>query len=544
MRTVFALLVCAALCSAEPETVYIEQAQGLLLIGSFEDVVDGSLRSVKGLHAADVDIPGGVVPLEKVLNPIYLDQPVGPETISQLKQAIATYYRNYGRPIVSVLVPEQDVTDGVLQLVVTEGRVGKVSVEGNRWFSSERLEDYMSLKPDEFIDEDKLIADLGFINRNPFRRADVIYAPGEEPGQTDIRLLTADRFPLRVFAGGENSGVYATGRQRWVGGFVWANAWGLDHVMSFQYSTSANFNKFQSYSGSYEIPLPWKHAASISGGFSEVHATIRSFRQMANHGNSAQISGRYRIPMRHRIGWEGELSFGADWKRTNNTVEFGGLSQPVIAQNANLFQIAAAYSGGIEYSFLRLSMDVEIFGSPFEFLPNQSTAVYDALVPGANVRYLYGKSSWAFLFRLPQDFSFSLIARGQLSSGNLLPMEQYGIGGYNTVRGYEERQLNYEQALLASAEFRTPAIGIIKRYKTKINDGLQLLAFCDWGWGSHHTQIQGSPNTDSLAGAGAGARYSVQDWLTARLDLGYQIRTKVSFTGGPAMLHFAVMGSY
>ncbi len=392
MRTVFALLVCAALCSAEPETVYIEQAQGLLLIGSFEDVVDGSLRSVKGLHAADVDIPGGVVPLEKVLNPIYLDQPVGPETISQLKQAIATYYRNYGRPIVSVLVPEQDVTDGVLQLVVTEGRVGKVSVEGNRWFSSERLEDYMSLKPDEFIDEDKLIADLGFINRNPFRRADVIYAPGEEPGQTDIRLLTADRFPLRVFAGGENSGVYATGRQRWVGGFVWANAWGLDHVMSFQYSTSANFNKFQSYSGSYEIPLPWKHAASISGGFSEVHATIRSFRQMANHGNSAQISGRYRIPMRHRIGWEGELSFGADWKRTNNTVEFGGLSQPVIAQNANLFQIAAAYSGGIEYSFLRLSMDVEIFGSPFEFLPNQSTAVYDALVPEQTSATCTGKA--------------------------------------------------------------------------------------------------------------------------------------------------------
>lgn len=386
--------------------------------------------------------------------------------------------------------------------------------------------------------------DIVFINRNPFRRTDVIYAPGEEPGYTDIRLLTSDHFPVRVYAGGENTGVYATGHERWVGGVIWANAWNLDHVLGFQYSSSTDFKKFQAFAGNYEIPTPWKHTALFFGGYSKVLAAIPGFAHMTNNGNSAQVSGRYKIPMRLHSGWLSEFSFGVDWKRTNNTVEFGGLGPPIVAQNANLFQFMAGYAGSLELSKFRMSMDLEIFGSPLLFLPNQNDKAYGSLVPKATAQYGYGRTSWAFMFRLPREFSFSILARGQYAAMNLLPTEQYGIGGYSTVRGYEERQLNYEQAVLASGELRTPAIGIIKRYKTKINDGLQFLTFYDWGWGMHHTEIQGSVNSDALMGIGSGVRYSVQDWFNARLDWGYQLLQNSDFIGGPNMLHFAVTGSY
>lgn len=517
--------------------------KGLILLKSHQDVVKGCLSGVKGLQSVGVNIPGGLSKLADVLDPLYMDKSIDSDKIKELKLAISNYYAKHGRPVVTIQVPSQDITDGVLQLVIIEGKVGKVSVEGNKWFKSERYLNYLRLKPNEEIDESQLMEDINFINRNPFRRADVIYAPGEQPGMTDIQLLTTDHGPIRAYSGGENNGVYVTGRQRWIGGVIWPNAWGIDHILSIQYSTSADFHKFQAYTGNYEIPLPWKHVVLFYGGYSTVHGTVTGFPHLNSKGNSAQASGRYKIPLKIYSGWVSEAYFGIDWKRMNNTIEFGGLATPIVAQNANLFQVMVGYAGSIEGCWYKLSMDLEVYGSPFRFLPNQSTTVYDALVPGANVFYAYGRSSYAFMVRMPLDFSFSLLARGQLASSNLLPSEQYGIGGFSTVRGYDERQLNYEQAILASGELRSPAIGIIKRYKN-LNDALQFLAFYEWGFGQHHTNVSGGINCDYLMGIGAGMRYSIQEWFNVRFDWGHRLRNQSEYTGGSNMIHFAVIGSY
>jgi len=526
------------------EKILIRGAQGVLLIPSRAELITTCLAHLRGVQAIDLKVPGGVDALAKMLDPIYLDKDIGQEEISKLKETIVNYYKDHGHPVVSVQIPEQDVTDGVLQIIVMEGHVGKITVEGNRWFKSERLANYLRLKPNEEIDEDQLMEDIIFINRNPFRRTDVIYAPGEEPGLTDVKLLTTDHYPVRVYTGGENTGVWATGHQRWIGGLIWANAWGLDHILGFQYSTSTDFSKFRGYSGNYEIPLPWKHVALFYGGFSTVNGTVTGFPHMTNHGNSAQVSGRYKIPMRIFSNWTGEAYVGLDWKRTNNTIEFGGLGPPIVAQNVNVFQMMVGYAGSLEGCYWKLSMDAEMYLSPAKFLPNQNDRVYDNLVPHSKVRYIYGRTSCALMVRLPQDFSISLMPRFQVASSNLMPTEQFGLGGYSTVRGYEERQLNYEQTAFVSGEVRSPSIGLIKRYKSKIIDGLQFLAFYDWGWGSHHTHIAGAKNSDYLMGAGLGARYAIKDWFNARLDWGYQLHRSEDFIGGPNMLHFALIGSY
>lgn len=526
--------------------IIIKHAKGLVLLGSYDDVLTRDLDAIDGMYTVNLDVPGGSGNLAKILNPIYLGQDITSEKIAELKRAIVRYYKDQRHPLVMVQVPQQDVTEGVLQLVVIEGRISKIKVEGNKWFSSEKLSSYLRLQPNEQIDEDQLMQDLNFINRNPFRRVDVIYAPGEEPGMTEIKLLTNDHWPWRFYVGGENTGVQATGRQRWIAGVNWGNAWGLDHILSYQYSASSDFHKFQAHTAQYQVPLSWKHVLNFYGGYSQVRARL-PFPGMKNNGNSVQVSGRYMAPLKPMRSWIHEVYGGVDWKRTNNTVEFGGITTPIVAQNANLFQLMAGYAGNLDISHFRMSMDIEIFYSPFQFLPNQNQADYDSLTPDAKVKYIYGRTSWAFLVRLPVDFSVSAIVRGQYSSTNLLPTEQFGIGGYSTVRGYEERQLNFEQAVLGSLELRTPTIPIIKRYVPKVTDALQFLAFIDWGWGAHHTYIHNAApgtNVNYLAGTGVGIRYAIDQYLSSRLDWGYKIRQEGNFGGGTNLFHFAVIGSY
>ncbi len=71
----------------------------------------------------------------------YIGLPIRQALLDSLRSAISQYYGSINRPFVSVAIPKQDVTDGVIQVVVVEGRLGKLGVEGNRWFDAAQYRD-------------------------------------------------------------------------------------------------------------------------------------------------------------------------------------------------------------------------------------------------------------------------------------------------------------------------------------------------------------------------------------------------------------------
>ena len=91
---------------------------------------------------------------------------------------------------------------------------------------------------------DELTSDLNWINRNPFLQSNILMAPGGAPGTTDLMLRTQDRFPLRVYAGFENSGNQFTGDERILTGFNYGNLFGLGQQLSYQFTSGEDVNKF------------------------------------------------------------------------------------------------------------------------------------------------------------------------------------------------------------------------------------------------------------------------------------------------------------
>src|SRR5260370_37782724 len=101
-----------------------------------------------------------------------------------------------------------------------------------------------------------MLADLNWLNSNPFREVSLLYTPGKSAGTTDVILQTKDRFPLRVYAGYEDSGNPPLGRERWLAGFNWGNAFWADHQLSYQFTTSSDVASMRAYSLTYTAPLP------------------------------------------------------------------------------------------------------------------------------------------------------------------------------------------------------------------------------------------------------------------------------------------------
>ena len=118
---------------------------------------------------------------------------------------------------------------------------------------------------------------------------------------------------------------------------------------------------------------------------------------------------------------------------------------------------------------------------------------------------------------------------GQVANGNLLPSEQLGIGGADSVRGYEERAENGSEGFLASLELRTPSFSLAHDFldtNSPFNDQTQLAAFFDYGSVTNNHLITGEPRSIELDSAGLGLHMLSGPDQNLRLDFnfGWQLR--------------------
>lgn len=185
----------------------IPELKGVILTDKKRHINDEeAARAIGGVEMVNIQVPGTVKHFDAMLRNHFLAQPLTKQKLIDLKQEVINYYRRWGRPVVTVEIPEQKLSNGILNIIVIEGKVGKVTTEGNKYFKDQRLINYIRLENGGPINSDVLVKDLSWINRNPFRQVDVIYEPGELAGTTDIRLVADDRRPYRFYAGIDNTG--------------------------------------------------------------------------------------------------------------------------------------------------------------------------------------------------------------------------------------------------------------------------------------------------------------------------------------------------
>ena len=100
----------------------------------------------------------------------------------------------------------------------------------------------------------------------------------------------------------------------------------------------------------------------------------------------------------------------------------------------------------------------------------------------------------------------------QVADRPILPFEQFGLGGGESVRGYRQDALLSDSGLFASAEARFPIARFAK------DSLLQVAPFVDVGTVWNNSPAQVAPQT--LLSTGLGLRYQFSDRLTAKVEWG------------------------
>lgn len=506
------------------DAVIVPQLKGVVIVDKAKTINPAGARGVTGLkvggpdYLLDKDFAQVVVP--------YLGKPLTNRRLTELQRDIILFCRQKDHPVVDVLFEEQEIVDGVVQITVLDGKLGKVTIknEGEQWFKDKFILGSIRLREGDSLQESKLVDDINWLNRNPFREVDVKLRQGEV-GKVDLDVEVRDMRPFRFYLGYEDSLTRVLGDHLFFAGFNWGNVFNWDHQLNYQFSTDIGFRHIRSHSGSYVVPLPWRHTLTLFGSYTEVNPDTSKLPAAGfiQKGSSYQASMRYSIPLPKVAAINQEITLGADFKGSDNNLEFGGVS--VYSRQLEIIQFNAGYRGSLPDRWGKTVFSAQAYVNPGDFTRLSDDVYANSVRQTAVADYYYVRMDAERQTKLPSEFTLVNRATFQFSDANLVPSEQLGLGGNSTVRGYEERLANGDEGWILNTEVWTPAIRVGNLMgKPDWKDTLQFLVFYDYGSTKVNTVVPGqSDANENLSSAGGGLRYSVARNFSLRFDYGIQL---------------------
>lgn len=561
--------------TVQDKRVLVPSLKGLIIAGEGRMPPEYVVRSTRGVEfyrSMQSIAEGDREALRRCLEKQFLEEVITFETLEMMKRDISRFYRKNGQALVMVSIPEQDVTDGVVTIVVVESRLGVVNILGSCWFPCELYRCAIGADGGDIIYNRSIEGDIAWLNRSNWRKVNAIYKPGREIGTTDIDIIVRDERPFNAYIGADNTGFKVTDETRLFFGFQWGNVFGWDHTLVYQSTFNPTWSKFWAQTLHYTAPIPClRHVLVLFGGYSHTKAKNCFLPANVHSGKSWQVSGRYVIPQLPLRAFLQDWEVGVDWKRTNTDLVIG--RRPVSKTNATILQLVGAWKGRADFCNNHIRTDVEVYLQPWTFGHTMTHRAYNPLRPGAALHYLYVNAFLHYLWNDPRTLmGLDIKLRGQVTSAPLLPIEMLGLGGVYSVRGYEERAVNVDNGVIFNFEVRLPKWAIFGRMRSFAgsDDGLSFIAFFDMGAGHLRKAISaekiasvnspqpccppepcntggdGQPSDYFLAGIGPGFRYDMGHSLHARFDIGFRLtgRQFGTLSNNNVRLHWGVVAAY
>lgn len=455
--------------------------------------------------------------------------------IRRAVQALQEAYRDRGYEAVRVLVPEQDVRDGRVRLRIIEARIGKVRVEGNRFFDDANVRASLpALREGEPPNTRRIGENVQLANENPMRKEHVVLEAAPEEGRVDAVVRVTDDEPWRTTVVFDNTGDGSTGHNRAGIGLLNANFAGLDHVLNLQLITSpTQYEDVLIVGAGYRVPLYGRNAMlDVYGGYSDVDSgTVQDLFAVAGSGTIA--GARFTQVMPRIGGYEHKVAVGLEYKAFENDVALIGCACTLVP-DVTTVPLLLTYSGrheapGREIAFYATYARNNPYGDG-----DASAAAIDAARAGAKARFQVVRVGAAYSRALRGDDILRIALDGQYTRDALVPGEQFGLGGANSVRGFHERATAHDIGHRLSVEMYGPDVGrlIAPDWRAR------MLGFIDLGRGKDQEPLRLPPS--GLASIGVGTRATRGKRLSLRLDLALVTDGTAGRDKGERRSHFAL----
>lgn len=432
-------------------------------------------------------------------------------TLGDLQEAagkISQYYRDHDY-IARAYLPRQTIKDGVVEIVVVEGRLGKVTAE-----PADRSE--ARLRPDvaagtvlarqpvgEPLRPSALENALADLNALPGVKAAAVLEGGKEEGETDVRVALEDTPLVSGLAQVDNASVRSVGRER---GVVSAAVndpagFGDQATVTAVKSQGSEFGRL-----SFAAPIGYS-GLNVGINGSALHYAVGARINVSRPQGEAATGGitaNYPLYRSQTAVVQAEAAYdhkrlvnsAADQTIGNNRVDVGSLgfsgsaNDPLLGGGLDSFTLTGSLG--------RLAL-LDDTGDPL-----RTKGIYEKTMMSA------GRVS-----PLPRHTDLVLSLAGQWASKNLDSSEKFALGGPTAIRAYPVNEASGDEGAVASIELRHAPM-----------DKVLVSAFYDAGLTLqqvHPLAGDNTPNCYALQGIGASLGWSPVPAVQAKATIAERI---------------------
>lgn len=455
------------------------------------------------------------------------------ENLEEARRAVTVYYVSHNYINSGAVIPDQNPTNGVIRIKIIEGVLSQIHLHGNRWLR----DSYIKSRVERWTGPPLNLGDaqegLQLLRENPnVQQVNAELKPGVVPGQSQLDLRVVDREPFHFGLQADNERPPTVGAEE-----IWAlasddNLTGNSDPLRIQYGIANatadgfDFSGADNLEGSYVLPIT-RFDTTLAFNASRLNTSIteNNFVPLDITSLTSTYGAVLRQPVFQSPNQEAAVSIGFDWRKNQTWL----LGQPFAISPG------ATTNGVMIDAPLRFSQDYTLRGQSYVVALRSTFSVGLDLfgatdvssssnrVPNAEFFSWLGQGQYIQrLFNTQNEFVFRL--SGQWTPDPLLELEQFSVGGMNTVRGYPENQLVRDRAIVSSVEFRVPII-----YDKAGAGILQLAPFFDFGAarnvnGSIQTTVGAPAAPSPIYSTGAGLLLTANKHVSGELYWGYRLR--------------------
>lgn len=424
----------------------------------------------------------------------YVGLPLQFDDLSAVIASIEEFYKSTGR-IVSVKIPPQDVTDGILIVDLTEARLGKIKIDPSG--SSRVKEAKIIRKIDSYVPKSR-IYDSAAINRGLLLADDLpgvsmtgFLEAGERENEVDLILKTSKEPGHIADLSVDNAHARSLGTYRATLAATLVSPFRFGETITLQtlksegsiygrlgvgFPIGSRGWRMSVYGSSlgYNVVTDELAALDIEGEVDELGLTLRYPLIRSRTGN---LYSSYQID--HRVYFSSvaqvvQKHYSIDGFSINLS---GNVFDKILGGGANSGSLGLSYGKVSSKGIIETN---EGYHSLLNYSLSRQQSVSDKL-----------SLFLSFSGQLTQDVSTSSLHSVGPTEDFLDSAESFSLGGINGVRAYPSGEATGSVGRLFSSEIRY-----------LLNKDLIVKALYDWGWVGKRDPTTIGPSEYELSGAG------------------------------------------
>jgi len=424
----------------------------------------------------------------------YINQKISFSEVQKLVIAINAEYYDRGFITAQAVIPAQKLKEGVLDVNLIEGHVGRVLVQGNDSTKASYIERRIGQSEGDLFELQPLQDSLLYFNKTNDVQLTSELEPGQNFGETDIKVEAYEPKKIILEFFGDNTGSKSTGEYRGGVNFENKSLFGYRDNLKLSGTKSSGSRE---YSINYSVPVN-KQGGRLGVFYykSDINITDGALSNLNVGGESTLRQYDYSQPVFINELWKIDGVAQVQDRHAFTDVDKVKIISSEIINPSLGINIEKEDESGIWFSshnfhrFRAEASRARAYYSKYRFSLARTQAVSDVL-----------------------SGYFNLV--GQYTSDDLLPSsEQMQIGGSATVRGYPEGAYIGDKGYYSNFELMTD-LPMLQSEKLPTENRLQGFIFVDHGGVFTDIPTKSETQSDFITSSGLGVRLGISDYISA-----------------------------